>query len=148
MRGPTEPEAAAGPVDDAALEALVAEAWAASTRAYAPYSGFAVGAAVATDAGVFGGANVENASYPVGLCAERAAMAAAATAGARRLRAVAVATPTRELTPPCGMCRQFLWEFAVGADPVVVLVGEGGARRSWHLSELLPEAFGPSSLGR
>lgn len=134
---------ASGPADD-----LVAAAWAAHANAYAPYSGFAVGAAVATDAGVFAGANVENASYPVTLCAERAAMGAAAGAGARRVESIAVVTATDEPTPPCGMCRQFLFEFAGGGDPAVVVEGNGGVRRRWMLSELLPQAFGPAHLER
>lgn len=131
------------PGDD--LDALVREAWAVCGRAYAPYSGFSVGAAIATEAGVFAGANVENASYPVGLCAERAAAAAAASAGARRFDAVAVVADAEEPTPPCGMCRQFLFEFG-GPDLTVVLEGRGGARREWRLGDLLPEAFGPSNL--
>lgn len=131
----------AGPI----LDALIDRASAARANAYAPYSGFAVGAAVSTDQGVFSGANVENAAFPVGTCAERVAAGAAVAAGARLVHALAVAGPTEEPTPPCGMCRQFLFEF--GPDMTVVSVGTGGRRRRWPLSELLPAAFDPAALG-
>jgi cytidine deaminase len=132
-------------IDDAAVDALLAAARGAREHAYAPYSGFAVGAAVQTDAGMFAGANVENASYPVGTCAERAAAAAAISAGARRIGALVVTTRAPRPTPPCGMCRQFLYEFGPGM--VVVSEGGNGARRRWRLNELLPDAFGPDDLG-
>lgn len=131
-------------IDDAALDALVAAARRAREHAYAPYSRFAVGAAVASDAGIHTGANVENASYPVGLCAERAAASAAVSAGARIIEAVAVTASGEEPTPPCGMCRQFLSEF--GSGMLVVSEGSGGAARRWRLTDLLPDAFGPSNL--
>ena len=132
-------------IDDAAVDALLTAARRAREHAYAPYSGFAVGAAVQSDVGIFAGANVENASYPVGTCAERAAAAAAVSAGARRIGAVVVTTRGARPTPPCGMCRQFLHEFGPGM--VVVSVGEDGTRRRWRLHELLPDAFGPDDLG-
>jgi cytidine deaminase len=131
-------------IDDAALDALVAAARRAREHAYAPYSRFAVGAAVASDAGIHTGANVENASYPVGLCAERTAASAAVSAGARIIEAVAVTASAEEPTPPCGMCRQFLSEF--GSGMLVVSQGSGGAARRWRLTDLLPDAFGPSNL--
>src|SRR5438067_4978395 len=103
------------------VDQLVKEARAARERAYAPYSHFLVGAAVATDAGIFTGANVENASYSLAMCAERVAAATAIAAGARRIDAVAVVGALRDAetgrdvpkdpTPPCGACRQFLYEF-------------------------------------
>jgi cytidine deaminase len=131
-------------IDDAAVDALLAAARRARGHAYAPYSGFAVGAAVHTDAGTFAGANVENASYPVGTCAERVAAAVAVSAGARRIAAVVVSTHATTPTPPCGMCRQFLYEFGPGM--AVVSESGDGTRRRWRLSDLLPDAFGPRDL--
>jgi cytidine deaminase len=126
------------------LDALVAEARLAKERAYAPYSRFQVGAAVATDRGVFSGANVENASYGVTICAERVAAASAVAAGARRIEAVAITSSAAGPTSPCGACRQFLFEF--GPDMTVVSEGPSGGRKQWRLSELLVDGFGPSSL--
>ncbi len=120
---------------------LESAARAARRRAYAPYSGFRVGAAVLAGGEVHAGANVENASYGLTLCAERSAVAAAAGAGARRIDAVAVASGTAEPTPPCGMCLQTLAEFA-GPSLPVALLGARGARVETTLGELLPRAFG------
>jgi cytidine deaminase len=133
-------------IDDATVDALLAAARSAREHAYAPYSGFPVGAAVETDAGMFAGANVENAAYPTGTCAERAAAASAVSAGARRIGAVVVTTRAARPTPPCGQCRQFLYEFGPGM--VVVSEGGDGTRRRWRLNELLPDAFGPDDLGQ
>jgi cytidine deaminase len=119
---------------------LVQAARGARRRAYAPYSKFRVGAAVRAGGRIFQGANVENASYGLTLCAERAAVVAAALAGARRLEAVAVASGTSPPTPPCGMCLQTLAEFA-GPDLPVVLVGGRGARLETTLGALLPHGF-------
>lgn len=124
-----------------ALGRLVRAARAARSRAYAPYSRFRVGAAVLAGGEIFRGANVENASYGVTLCAERVAAAAAAVSGARRIDAVAVATGTDEPTPPCGVCLQTLAELGTPSLPVV-LVGAGGRRVETTLGELLPRAFG------
>ena len=122
----------------------MAEARAARERAYAPYSRFAVGAAVATDRGVFSGANVENASYSLAICAERVAAAAAIAGGAKRIEGVAVTSSSPTATPPCGACRQFLNEF----NPRMTVVSESdrGDRKEWRLSDLLPDAFGPEDL--
>jgi cytidine deaminase len=124
---------------------LARAARAARRRAYAPYSGFRVGAAVSAGGEVFSGANVENASYGLTLCAERVAVGAAAAAGARRIDAVAVASGTDEPTPPCGMCLQTLAEFG-GPDLPVRLVGARGATVDTTLGELLPRAFGKRFL--
>ena len=126
------------------LDALTAEARSARGRAYAPYSRFSVGAAVATDAGVFSGANVENASYGLSICAERVAAASAIAAGARRIEAIAITSSAARATPPCGACRQFLHEF--NPDMLVVSEGMNGERKEWRLSELLVDGFGPSDL--
>jgi cytidine deaminase len=132
--------------DEPTLEALVARSRQAMERAYAPYSRFRVGAALlATDGRVFEGCNVENASFPVSLCAERAALGAAVTAGAREFVAVAVATEAERPTPPCGMCRQALAEFA----PTLAVVSVTAVDRArWTLDELLPSAFTPAWLDR
>ncbi len=120
--------------------ALIAEARGAMARAYAPYSTFRVGAALEADDGrVFLGCNVENASYPVGMCAERVALGHAVASGARRFRRVAVASSGGKAASPCGMCRQALAEF--GIDLEVIGVAEDGDVRRWSLAELLPADF-------
>jgi cytidine deaminase len=116
-------------------------------RAYAPYSSFHVGAALlAADGSVVEGCNVENAAYPAGLCAERVAVGAAIARGLREFVAMAVFTDATEPTPPCGVCRQVLMEFA--PELPVLSVTSGGAEARWLVSELLPHAFTPTSLGR
>ncbi|HYG67750.1 MAG TPA: cytidine deaminase [Anaeromyxobacteraceae bacterium] len=124
---------------------LVETARSARQRAYAPYSEFKVGAAVAASGAVHAGANIENASYGLTICAERAAIASAVVAGARRVDAVAVASGTSPPTPPCGMCLQTLAEFG-GPDLPVALVGTRGERVDTTLGELLPHAFGKKFL--
>jgi cytidine deaminase len=119
---------------------LVRAARAARRRAYAPYSGFKVGAAVRAGGEVHAGCNVENASYGLTVCAERVAVAGAVAAGARRLEAAVVASATEPPTPPCGMCLQTFAEFA-GPDLPVTLVGARGGRVETTLGELLPRAF-------
>lgn len=127
-------------------EELLNAARAARAKAYAPYSNFQVGAAVDVGDGVvFTGANVENASYNVGLCAERAAVSAAAAAGYRRILAVAVAGAPGITCAPCGACRQFIVEF--GADVHVTYTTPDGSKTA-SISELLPDFFGPHQLGK
>lgn len=127
-------------VTDAAIQELLVAAWRARRAAYAPYSKFAVGSAVLTESGlVFTGANVENASYGLTICAERAAVFAAVTAGQRVIRAIAIVADTPIPCPPCGACRQVVHEFGEGA--VVVAENARGVRRRWILGDLLPDAF-------
>lgn len=125
---------------DEALRELVAAARDVRRNAYAPASRFLVGAAVRDDSGrVFVGCNVENASYGLTICAERAAICAAVAAGARRVVAVAVATDLDDPARPCGACRQVLAEF--GAAMQVVLAGRRDALLVTSLDRLLPEPF-------
>jgi cytidine deaminase len=124
---------------------LVAAASEVLKQAYAPYSGFRVGAALlASDGTVVVGCNVENAAYPSGLCAERGALAGAVSQGLRRFDMLVIATEADEPTPPCGMCRQMLVEFAP-ALPIVSVTHAGDSAR-WSLAELLPHPFIPASL--
>ena len=126
---------------------LIERAMGAMERAYAPYSGFRVGAALlAADGSVTEGCNVENAAYPATLCAERAAVAAAVTRGVRSFRAIVIATEADSPASPCGTCRQVLMEFAPELE--LLSVTRGGAEARWSLAELLPHAFTPTSLGR
>ena len=134
-------------LDGATAEGLLAAAREAAGGAYAPYSGFPVGAAVLTaDGTVITGCNVENASYGLTVCAERVAVFAAAAAGHRELRAVAVVAPRALGATPCGACRQVLNEFApAAADLIVVLEGPTGPEQV-PLSALLPRSFGRQAL--
>lgn len=129
------------------LTALVARAQQIQSRAWAPYSRFPVGAAVWGEGQMFVGVNVENASFGLTICAERAAITAAVTSGVTRLTAVAVCTEATPPASPCGACRQVLREFA--ADPHtfrVVAVNAKGDRREWTLAELLPDSFSGAEL--
>jgi cytidine deaminase len=114
--------------------------------AYAPYSNYRVGAAALTSTGrFFTGCNVENASYPNGLCAERVAVFKAVSEGEREFLAIAVVTGNGGT--PCGACRQVLAEF--GLDTLVLIAdGDGNLKDEVRLTELLPGAFGPSDLGK
>jgi cytidine deaminase len=122
-------------------QALVQAARAARAHAYAPYSGYAVGAAVLTDDGrMFAGCNVENASYGLSVCAERVAVFSAIAAGARRLVAAAVCTP--DGGTPCGACRQVLLEFAKSPESFIVwVVSPDRVIARYTLAELLPHGF-------
>lgn len=129
--------------DDA--DALYAAAFAAMECAYAPYSQFRVGAALQSRGGaVHIGCNVENSAFPAGICAERSALAAAVAHGRREFETLMVVTEADEPTPPCGLCRQALVEFAPAL--AVVSVTTGGKRARWSLGELLAQPFTPASL--
>ncbi len=127
-------------------EALASAAAAARARAYAPYSGFAVGAAALfQDGSVSVGANLENASYGLTVCAERHAVAAGVAGGHGRLRALLVLADGPQPVPPCGACRQVLAEFADAALPIHSRTVSGAVSTS-TLGALLPDAFGPQWL--
>ena len=127
---------------------MFALAKAAMENAYAPYSGFLVGACVRDAEGrLFAGCNVENAAYPIGWCAEASAIGAMVTAGGRRIVEAVVIGEGDLLCTPCGGCRQRLAEFADWEAPVHVC-GPEGPRRTFRLRELLPEGFGPANLDR
>lgn len=135
------------PTLEAATEdRLIEAARAVRERAYAPYSGFRVGAALLDESGaVHAGCNVENAAYPQSQCAEASAIGVLVAAGARSVRAVVVAGEGEHPVTPCGACRQRLREFAADATPVLV-TDPSGLRLRTTLGELLPHAFGPSHL--
>jgi cytidine deaminase len=136
-------------IEPVLLDRLVGAARAIRGNAYAPYSGFHVGAALLAGEEIFAAVNVENASYPVSVCAERNAVAMAVAAGAASsVRAVAVVTDGEAPTPPCGACRQVLFEFGRPGMAVVAESSDGSVRTHWSLEELLPDAFGPSDLDR
>jgi cytidine deaminase len=119
----------------------------AARHSYSPYSRFPVGAAVLASSGkIYRGTNVENASYGLGQCAERAAICAAVAAGERRLRCVVIYTPTTAATAPCGACRQAINEFGPRAQ--VISTCDSDDRLDVTLDALLPGAFGPADLGR
>ena len=124
---------------------LLLAALGARDNAHAPFSGFSVGAAAEDDTGrIHTGCNVENASYGLTMCAERVAIFKAISEGARKFRRVAVAADTEVPTPPCGACRQILWEFC--GDVEIVLVNLQGKIESLRLKELFPRAFDASYL--
>ncbi|MEZ4499005.1 MAG: cytidine deaminase [Thermomicrobiales bacterium] len=128
-------------------ESLLASARQAAENAYVPYSRFPVGAAVLTsDGSIVTGANVENASYPLSVCAERVTLGTAAAAGHRHIRAIAVTAPRVAVVTPCGGCRQVINEFRMPDGTVdVILEGEHGPE-ILSLDDLLPRAFGPRDL--
>ena len=126
--------------------ALFEAARQAMEKAYAPYSGFAVGAAIrGAGGGIYSGCNVENAAYPQGWCAEASAIAAMVGAGEQRIAELCVIGRGDALVTPCGGCRQKIREFA-GEDVPVHICGPEGRRRTLTLGELLPLAFGPENL--
>jgi cytidine deaminase len=133
-------------MDEQSLQALVKAARVARARAYAPYSNFAVGAAVLDEQGrVHAGCNVENAAYPQGWCAETSALAHLVMAGSKRVLAVAVVGESPHPVTPCGGCRQKLREFAA-ADIPIVAADMHTERGRYTLGELLPMSFGPEHL--
>lgn len=118
---------------------LIAAARRVATNAYAPYSRFQVGAAVLADNGhTYSGTNVENSSYSLTICAERAAIVKAVAAGCREIRAIVVFAQTTKLTPPCGACLQVIHEF--GPDALVILTN-GHEVAEYRVGQLLPLAF-------
>jgi cytidine deaminase len=124
---------------------LLAAALAARQHAHAPYSHFSVGAALEDVHGrIHTGCNVENATFGLTLCAERVAVFKAISEGAREFRRIAVAADTETLTPPCGACRQILWEFC--GDIEVTLVNPRGKSETLRMKDLFPRAFDASFL--
>lgn len=127
------------------MQALIDAALAARENAFAPYSNFKVGAALEDESGrVHTGCNVENSTYGLTVCAERVAVLKAVSEGARRFRRIVVAADSEALTPPCGACRQILWEFC--GDIEIVLVNLKGKSKSYRLAELFPSPFDDSFL--
>ena len=127
-------------IETATEERLVAAATRARQNAVSKRSGFSVGAAIEDAEGkIWGGCNVENSTYGLTVCAERVAIWKALSEGVRNFRAVAVVTGAADPTPPCGACRQILWEFA--GDVPIVSATTGGSRKRYRLSEIFPEPF-------
>ena len=127
------------------MDALVEAALHARENAHAPFSNFKVGAALEDDSGrIHTGCNVENATYGLTVCAERVAVFKAISEGARKFRRVAVAADTDVLTPPCGACRQILWEFC--GDVELVLTNLHGKTETFRLKDLFPRPFDASFL--
>lgn len=121
-------------------EELIGRAVDARSKAYAPYSNFKVGAALVAENGeIFTGCNVESASYGLTVCAERVAIWKAVSEGVTKFTEIAVVADTEELTPPCGVCRQIIWEFC--GDIPVVLANLKGQSETVQMRELLPRAF-------
>jgi len=114
-------------------------------RAYCPYSHFPVGAALeCSDGTVYTGCNVENASYPAGICAERNAISHAVSEGHTRFRRIVIAGKSRDFCVPCGVCRQVMREFS--ADLEIVCLNSAGEEKTFTLEQLLPHGFGPDFL--
>ena len=129
-------------------EVLIRAAIAAMDKAYAPYSGFSVGAAILDEHGaVHTGANIENAAYPQGCCAEASAISALIMSGGQQIQKIAVAGRGEILCTPCGGCRQKIREFGT-AETQILICDETGLRQSFTLDELLPHSFGPDNLKR
>jgi len=132
-------------VAQAFTEPLLLAALAAREHAHAPFSKFKVGAALQeTEGRIHTGCNVENATYGLTICAERVAVFKAVSEGARRFLRIAVAADTESLTPPCGACRQILWEFCGNLE--IVLVNPHGRKEVLRLEELFPRPFDVSYL--
>jgi len=131
-------------VSEQDLQSLITTAIDAAKRAYIPYSGYPVGAALrTTDGRVYTGCNIENASYPATICAERTALVKAVSEGERQFDCIVVAT--RNAGSPCGICRQMMFEFAPKMRLLMVDF-EGSVRWDGALEDLLPLGFGPGSL--
>ncbi len=127
------------------MDALTESALAARRNAHAPFSHFQVGAALEDDSGrIHTGCNVENATYGLTVCAERVAVFKAISEGARKFTRIAVAADTDVLTPPCGACRQILWEFC--GDVELILVNPRGKTETIRLKDLFPRPFDASFL--
>ena len=121
-------------------EKLIEAAKRVRENAFAPYSNFKVGAAIATKSGkIFTGCNIENASYGLTICAERVAIFKAISEGETEFTQIAVVADTPELTPPCGACRQIIWEFC--GDVPVIFANLEGVTETVQMKELLPRAF-------
>lgn len=130
---------------DKPLENLIAAATKARQNAFAPFSNFVVGAALETRSGkIYTGCNVENASYGLTVCAERVAIWKAVSEGERDFAQIVIVADTTEPTPPCGACRQIIWEFC--GDIPVTLANLHGKSETIKMSELLPKAFGREFL--
>lgn len=127
------------------MQDLINAARLARENAFAPFSGFKVGSAVATaDGRIYTGCNIENASYGLTLCAERVAIFKAISEGVRKLKSIAVVADTDELTPPCGACRQIIWEFCGNCE--LVLANLNGKSETIAFAEIFPRAFDLSFL--
>ena len=127
---------------------LIMAARAATEHAYVPYSNFPVGAALLTQDGtVFSGANVENASYPLSVCAERVAIGTAVAAGHRHIQAIAVTAPRVPVVTPCGGCRQVINEFRMPDGSCAVVLEGASGPEIVAIEDLLPRSFGPRDLG-
>jgi cytidine deaminase len=127
------------------MNTLIEAALAVREHAHAPFSKFKVGAALEAEGGrIFTGCNVENATYGLTICAERVAVFKAVSEGARKFTRIAVAADTDVLTPPCGACRQILWEFCGNLD--LTLVNLAGKTEVLHLKDLFPRPFDASFL--
>ncbi len=128
-------------------EALIDAARAVRLRAHAPFSGFQVGAALETDAGaIITGCNVENATYGLTICAERVAIVKAISEGHKKFKRIAIVADTDAPTPPCGACRQILWEF--GGDLEIILANLKELKATYRLAQLLPLPFDGRLLGK
>ena len=139
-------------MDEELIAGLIINAFEARTASYCPYSGYAVGAALLTDDDeIFRGCNVENSSYGATICAERCAALKAVSEGHRSFKAIAIvgapkdAAEVNDYAYPCGICRQFLYEFG-GPDMTVIAAKSIDDKKIYKLSELLPEAFSSDNL--
>jgi cytidine deaminase len=127
------------------MKDLIEQARKARENAHAPFSNFKVGAALLTESGeIITGCNIENASYGLTMCAERVAIFKAISEGKTKFTNLAIVADTETLTPPCGACRQIIWEFC--SDVPVVLANLAGTEKTFQMRELLPDAFDENFL--